>query len=488
MQRFKVSVLLMLNVCLLSSTIAQHSLSKWHVQKTFKKFVSDTLLRPASISFSFADLKHKKILFSENEHKALIPASSLKIISCAMVLDELSSNFRYQTPFLLVGDGIINGTFYGNLEIIGSGDPAFGSVFLKGNPDLNTICDSLFSKLQSKGIHSIHGKIVVNQNYISDLPENKEWLLYDLGNYYGAGCYSFNYAENLARIRIAAAAQDQEFCNIVSVQPDQLQGFYTSKVVGKNTLYDKDVYVIGFSQSCRQEIHGEWKCCTHDTLLIRSAIANPSTLFSQLLKESLEIKGIKILDQTPLVTGHSEIIYQHNSLPLSQIVEHALNKSVNLYCESFVHELGRIINGTTNRQMALQAMNKRLAALFKTGETAILEDGSGLSPKNLVSTSAFIQILNWIHYNNNLMDFWKMLPDVSKQGALSKYGKLDSRTKFYLKLKSGSMERVRSYTGYIIYKDKPVYSISLIVNHYTCNGEQMNALIAKFFSELVNPN
>ncbi len=472
--------------CFLNASYCQSVLSKHHVQKVLKKFTADTLLKPASISFSLMDLNSGKVLASFNEHKALIPASSQKIISCAMALDALSPQFTYHTPFLLVGDTIVDGVFFGNLEIIGSGDPSFGSEYMSGTPDLQSISDTLYHIFKEKGIRSVQGKIIINPSYIRDLPENKEWLLYDLGNYYGAGCYSFNYAENLARISLAASSQDNTYCQIVRVEPEELKSFYTSKVVGRTQQLENEVYVIGFSQSCQQEVYGEWKCCSDDTLTIRSAVANPSEVFTKLLRESLFNKGISFNEQTPVVSGNSELIYSHYSTSLNQLVYRALTKSVNLYCESFVHEIGRHFTGSTERQASLNLMNTQMRLLMQEGETLLMEDGSGLSPKNLVSSSAFIKILQWIQSKKNLSNFWENLPDIKLQGALAKYFNPDKKSHFQLKLKSGSMERVRSYSGFIVLNDKPVYAISLIVNFYTCNGDKVNSLIASMFSELIN--
>ena len=43
---------------------------------------------------------------------------------------------------------------------------------------------------------------------------------------------------------------------------------------------------------------------------------------------------------------------------------------------------------------------------------------------------------------------------------------------------------MRSYSGYVMDKDKPKYAISLIVNHYDCSGSEIKNKIAKFFSKI----
>lgn len=48
------------------------------------------------------------------------------------------------------------------------------------------------------------------------------------------------------------------------------------------------------------------------------------------------------------------------------------------------------------------------------------------------------------------------------------------------------MERVKTYAGYITENSKPRYCVSILINHYTCSGEEMNALLGNLFNQLLN--
>ena len=488
MKRIRSVVIFMAIFCfvLQNNLHSQNYISQSKAKKAIAKLVKDSLLKSASVSFSIMDLRTGKLISSFDKHRALVPASSQKIISCALILNQLSNEYKFSTPFYLKGENQSEGTFNGNIEIIGKGDPSFASDYFTEIPKVQDIADTLSSILKQKGISRIKGNIVVNENFITDIPENKEWLWYDLGNYYGAGCFGFNYAENQAGISLKASKKDSGVCTILSVQPSQLKSNYLCKVIGKMQPDKKDVYVLGNSQSCIQEILGEWKCCTEDTLVIKSALAKPSAIFVQLLKDALKKNGISIEENNIDLMSREELIYSYLSPTLKDMVQRALTKSVNLYCESFVHQYGYIVNGTTNRQQALLKMNQQLSELLSRREAVVIEDGSGLSPKNMISSFAFIEFLEWIYKNKSLQNFWQLLPNAGKQGSLLKYLKLKENSPVSLRLKSGSMERVRSYTGYLVYKEKPVYAMSLLVNHYTCSGEMMNELIAKFLNRLTS--
>lgn len=488
MLRFNRCVLLIciFLVCIHCGLIGQRLLSKTQLRKIVKEFAHKPELKSASISFALIDLRTGKKIATLDENRALVPASAQKIISCAIVLDKLKGDYKFITPFYLNGVPKADGSFDGNLEIIGKGDPSLASAHFTAIPKLQDIADTLSLILKRKGISKINGKVLVDESYITDVPENKEWLWYDLGNYYGAGSFAFNYAENQASISLTAANKEGGVCAILKVQPNQLSSLYTSRVIGKEQPHKEDVYVLGNSKSCVQEVLGEWRCCREDTLTIHSALSNPSDLFVHLLQDALSKNGVLIEGSTIASGDKRELIFNCESPMLKDLAGLALTKSINLYCESFLHQIGFALNGTTNRQEALIKLNQIVQDIVGNDQSVVLEDGSGLSPKNMISSSDFVSFLQWINKTESLNSFWQLLPDNVNQGPLTKWLKPKNKYQLNLRLKSGSMERVRSYCGFLIRDNKPVYALSLMINHYTCTGEYMNELIAGLFNKMLN--
>ena len=62
-------------------------------------------------------------LESWNNQKWMVPASNMKLITSAAVLEELGGEFRYQTP-LYVRGYLDDSTWVGDLMIVGKGDPS----------------------------------------------------------------------------------------------------------------------------------------------------------------------------------------------------------------------------------------------------------------------------------------------------------------------------------------------------------------------------
>ena len=69
-----------------------------------------------------------QLLESWNDQKWIVPASNMKLITSAAVLEELGAEFRYQTP--IYDEGYLDdSTWVGDLMIVGKGDPSISGLF-----------------------------------------------------------------------------------------------------------------------------------------------------------------------------------------------------------------------------------------------------------------------------------------------------------------------------------------------------------------------
>lgn len=474
---------LMLNL-LAYSINGQYQYSKKQIKNIFKEFLADSLLYHASSSMAIYDLRHDKSFLSHNGNLSLIPASIQKIIPAALLMEQAGSDFRYQTKFYLSGQKNELGEWDGHLLVQGSSDPSFCSAYFNNSATVETVADSIAKYLMLAGIHKINGTIVIDQNYIFDTPENPEWLWYDLGNYYGAGVYTLNYLENESTLLLRSAVQEKDTCKLVYPIPNSEQSRFISKVLGSLPTSDTEVFVLGSSQDKLKTIHGNWKCCADDSLRLRAAMHDPPGEFRQQLLQKLKDIGIQFKNLNYSLNGHLQEVYVHYAPELKNLIQRNLKRSVNLYSECFIHTLGDLKYGTTDRTFTLEQINFQLAQNITLDRALIMEDGSGLSPKNMMSSNNMISILKWINDNKSLDQFWLYFPEANREGSLSRHLNNNTSNGLKLYLKSGSMERVKSYAGYLVKEGKPIYAISIIINHYTTSGSQINKLLADFLNKL----
>ena len=112
-------------------------------------------------------------------------------------------------------------------------------------------------------------------------------------------------------------------------------------------------------------------------------------------------------------------------------------------------------------------------------------DGSGLSPTNAVSAAFFTSVMEYMYQKSkNKEVFFKSLSIAGKTGTLAGVLKNTPLSgKVYAK--SGTIARVRAYTGYII-DDNREWAFTIMVNNYNGNSWQALRKIENLLVELCN--
>ncbi|MDQ3142553.1 MAG: D-alanyl-D-alanine carboxypeptidase/D-alanyl-D-alanine-endopeptidase [Bacteroidota bacterium] len=478
---FYIPIIVLLSI----SGYSQNKKISANIQSAISKFTDENYLKTSSIGISIIDMRNGQLVGQFNSNKSLIPASSQKILSSAAILDVLGKDFRYQTNFYLSGRFLEDSSFYGRLLIKPSGDPSFCSPYQSGAMLYKDLTDSLSTLFLNLGIRSFKGEVIVDESLVTDIPENPEWLWYDLGNYYGAGSFNLNFLENSISVDIKQGLKPGATCEIVKVEPDFLKPYFISRVVSSAENIKEELFVLGTTQEVNRTVHGHIKCCGNDTHTIRASLPNPSATFIRVLKNEWMNHNIQMLDTVVSDSSNfSSILFQYQSVPLEKLCDRALKKSVNMYCESFLHSFGLKMVGNTNRKKSIEALEKYWEKQGLEPNGFKLEDGSGLSPKNSLSSKHLATALYLIVKKIKLKNFHTLLVDPNSQGVLAGYMLKHPNTVGRLQLKSGGMEGVLSYSGYIMFQGQEQFAISLIINHYDGNLVVIRKKIAQFFSEL----
>ena len=129
-----------------------------------------------------------------------------------------------------------------------------------------------------------------------------------------------------------------------------------------------------------------------------------------------------------------------------------LQKSVNLYGEAFVKTIAyeKTGFGSTDTGISIIKNFWQERGIEKSALNII--DGSGLSPANRVTTHALVTVMQYAKKQNWYSSFYNALPDQNG-----------------MRMKSGSIGGVRSYTGYIKSKSAAEYTFAFIINNYDGN-------------------
>src|SRR6185436_3378270 len=117
--------ILSITISVLSFSAVSQTVSQ-KLQKAFTAFEKDTQLTHAISSLYVIDAQTGQVVFDKNSKIGLAPASTQKIITSVTAFELLGKDYRYKTEVGYDGE-ITNGLLKGNIFLVGSGDPTFGS-------------------------------------------------------------------------------------------------------------------------------------------------------------------------------------------------------------------------------------------------------------------------------------------------------------------------------------------------------------------------
>ena len=154
---------------------------------------------------------------------------------------------------------------------------------------------------------------------------------------------------------------------------------------------------------------------------------------------------------------------------LSRIVARANHDSDNFYAETLLRTLGKLIRGSASYDSCYVALDDAFLTLgIRNGGRVQVRDGSGLSRKNFVSPAFFVDFLSRMARTEESDLFIHSLPQPGVGTLQPRMQKAPRELKSRIYMKSGSMNGVRCFSGYILPEDGRLENaivFSLLVNN-----------------------
>jgi D-alanyl-D-alanine carboxypeptidase/D-alanyl-D-alanine-endopeptidase (penicillin-binding protein 4) len=424
-----------------------------------------------------------KDLFTQDEELLLIPASLTKVITTATALELLGPDYQFETKFYYTGN-IINHKLIGNLIVESSGDPTLGSIYFE-----QTDPDSLFCCIKEVlidfGITSVEGNVIIAADKIS-YPAPRLWE--DMGNYYGGSPKGFNWRDNTINITLQSGEIGTE-CSVLSTEPDFDSYQLDCRVMAANHNNDS-AYVFGISEINQWWIEGSipaWR----SSFNIKAAMPDPKVVFKKSLKAYLKKHGISFKYRTAVKQTSSSarrLLFTHCSPSLAEIIKVTNHKSNNLFADQLLLALAKEKGGKVNWDNGNAVVYEFWHDKIDFDTEFRLKDGSGLSPKNLVSAKGMVQLLVWMKENSH--DFETFALSLAKGGESGtlKYVFKHPDLKGRIIGKSGSMEGVLGYCGYLKTSSGKNAAFCMIANNYLVPTKQIRSAMDKMITEQVLHN
>lgn len=418
---------------LLVSSISFSQPAETRLSNAYKVFEKDSQFKHALISLYVVDTKTGKVIFDKNSQIGLAPASCLKVVTSTAVLDLLGKDYRYKTEF----------SYDGNLLVKAAGDPTLGSTRWEITKE-ETIRQNLLAAFKEKKITTFTGNIIVDDSKWETQTTPRGWIWEDIGNYYGAGARGLNWRENQYDLILKTGQFEGDSVELLKTDPELLPTVLINELkTGKSNSGDKSIIYLP-EGGLKGYIRGTLPA-GNNSFKISGSIPNPLLVFKNSFRN---LPGLTNSD----VTQKAELLMQHNSPTLDSINYWFLQKSVNLFGEAFVKTVAYEKTGFGATDTGVNIIKDFWSKNGIEKSALNIIDGSGLSPANRVTTNALVTVMQYAKKQNWYASFYNALPEQNG-----------------IKMKSGYIGGVRSYTGYIKSKSGTEYTFSFIINNFDGN-------------------
>jgi serine-type D-Ala-D-Ala carboxypeptidase/endopeptidase (penicillin-binding protein 4) len=444
--------------CLLTSTISFGQKDAERIATAFKNFENDTQFKHATISLYVIDSKTGKVVFDKNSQVGLAPASCQKVVTSAAAFELLGKDYRYKTDIGydgVFGDNKLNG----NLFITASGDPTLGSWRWDGTK-MDTVKQKIVSALKAKNVKNITGDFIIDDTKWSTQATPGGWTWDDMGNYYGAGARGLNWHENQYDLLLKPGKIVGDSVEVLGVEPrvyiKLVNELKTGKVgSGDNSIiYSAEDGVVAHVRGTVPAGVNSFKISGSMPDASNSFIADVEMFFREndMSLNDKKRTGFLSLESKVKMPVDAKILLTLYSPPLDSINYWFLQKSVNLFGEAFVKTIAYEKTGFGATDTGVNIIKDFWSKNGIEKSALHIIDGSGLSPANRVTTNALVTVMQYAKKQNWYPSFYNALPEQNG-----------------IKMKSGYIGGVRSYTGYIKSKSGVEYTFSFIINNYDGN-------------------
>jgi D-alanyl-D-alanine carboxypeptidase/D-alanyl-D-alanine-endopeptidase (penicillin-binding protein 4) len=390
-------------------------------------------------------------LYAHNENRRFIPASGMKLVTMGASLHYLGPNYRFETRFLADGP-LENGVLEGSLYIHGTGDPSLTRL------EMDYIARSLYES----GLREVRGDIVLDDSFFDDQlrgPASYDNILKKGLPIQSALSYNFNLVE--LRARPSAPGSQAEL-------HDEGYGYFdvlnrvTTATRGRpwlrvSKLRQDRVLVSGRVIQGDEEDH------------VGTFVApDPTAYFASAFLGKIRERGILALGQVVRgrVEGRKlETLYVHRSDRLVEVLGALGKHSNNFSAEQMLKTLGAHRFGSPGSFVSGgRAVSEYLVGLGFGREDFRVEDGSGLSYDNYLSSAILVRVLEDLYQAPELRtDSICSLAVAGVDGTLR--GRfLNEDHLGRIMAKTGSLAGVSSLSGFAFSRSRGPLVFSVLTN------------------------
>ncbi len=470
-------------VCLASETTAASSASKDASLASLAARIDAHLAKPAFADATWGvqvvSLDSGRVLYSHNADKLFVPASTAKLYTAALALDTFGPDYRVPTSLFATAKPGRDGELRGDLILVGYGDPTLGT------DKRVSWADTLAIALRKSGVKVVRGSLLGDATWFAAPLYGSGWEAADLQSWFGAPVSALSVDENVVRVEVRPAAQAGNLARIAfdsaiaAPQVDNQLRTLRAPAPTDISLYRAPGESV---------LHAFGNIATNaGAQYYRLAAHDPALIAAEQLRSALERQGV-------IVQGKSRSLYwprQDTALhgdriqriadvwspPLADIVKHGLKVSQNLYMQNLLlmvgakaaadeREAGEMSPAfRSSESRGIQALRSYLRRIGVPLDGVLIEDGPGLSRRNLTSPASLAGLLLHVGDNPGAKAFRLGLPEAGVDGSLT--GRMrNSAAQGRIYAKTGSMAFTYALAGYAMTAVDERLAFAIMLNNY----------------------
>jgi D-alanyl-D-alanine carboxypeptidase/D-alanyl-D-alanine-endopeptidase (penicillin-binding protein 4) len=456
------------------------------LKRDIDRIVDRAVFAPAFWGVEVRDLRSGRVLYARNAAKNFKPASTLKLVTTAAVLDAIPPDERLRTTVETAGRIDAFGRVLGDVYLVGRGDPNLSGRFSEGRR--TAAFQEMADALWSAGVRRVEGRLIGHEGLFSGDRRGEDWSWQDLVWWYGAEVSALSFNDNCADLTVTAGeragdpvrvdrAPASSYYRVASTATTSAAGtspaLTLARASGSNEVRLSGTYPIGAEP---------WEGS--------AALEDPALYAATVFAEVLAARGIVLAG--PVETSSQplpvavRVLAAHDSPSLLEILK-AINKtSQNLHAEMMLRLLGARRRGVGSAEAGREAVGEFLRRVGVEPSAWAIQDGSGLSRSDVLTPHEMVSLLAAMDRHPRSAAFRETLPIAGRDGTLKnrmKGGAAEGR----VVAKTGTLRQVNALAGYVTTRGGSRLAFVAVANHHTASGsaataalDEIGALLASF--------
>jgi D-alanyl-D-alanine carboxypeptidase/D-alanyl-D-alanine-endopeptidase (penicillin-binding protein 4) len=408
-----------------------------------------------------------RTVYSRNAERLLVPASNIKVLTGAAILEMLTPEYRWITTVSTSGR-VVNGVLQGSLVVSGTGDPTFSERFYPG--DARAVFREWADSLRARGITRVSGGIIAVDTAFTGPIYGRGWMWDDLLDASSAPYAALQFNDNIISIGLYPSAATLQ-PGVVVVSPVTQAVRVVNDTRTSEAGSQNSISVVRDENGSGIAVRGEIAAGSPE--FRRSvAVTNPAVYFTTVMRETLREVGIDVeggvvqlsdLDPYDPTVRTASALFIHQSPSLGEVLPQMMKASQNQIAESMLITVGREIGGNPTAEGGIAVIEELLRSWGIDPAGLRMVDGSGLSRYNLASPGLLVEVLAHMDASPWRENWIQSFAVAGQDGTLRERMLSPALTGRVL-AKTGTVSTVRTLSGYLTAPNGERFVFSMMAN------------------------